>query len=536
MRYRILIAGLISMLMATGAFASRIFIPMDAKGQTNHLKAYGIAFAAMQQGIKVDWLLNYKGGSFGMDDNKDLEQMCKQRGVTFSRMSGKEYAHLVKEMSSPAFNGQIVQLEKAPKIAVYTPLNKEPWDDAVTLALTYAEIPFTKIYADEVLAGDLEKYDWLHLHHEDFTGQYGKFWSAYHNVPWYINDQKTMEDIAAKHGYKKVSQLQLAVVKKIRDFVGAGGNMFAMCSATETFDIALAADGTDISASPFDGDPIDSDAQKKLNFNNCFAFKDFSLVESPYAYVHSNIDNTSFRHVPMNMDYFKLISPPGKMDVVSVMLCQNHTNTIAGFMGQTTAFRKDVIKPNVMIMGDFAQPVQNKTVGTTTAIKSDYSYGNDEARYLHGEYEKGSWTFLGGHDPEDYQHHVGDPPTDLSLHPNSPGYRLILNNVLFPAVKKTVVPTVVINTESRRDLPPAAAGNIPTPKSIKIYPNPANDELVVSINEGKVEQVAILNIAGQELIHQTFSASEVSVPMKTLKPGMYMIKVNGEYVGKVVKQ
>ena len=530
MRYRVLIAAIFCLLTASGVSAAKLFIPMDANGQTNHLKAYGVAFAAMQQGIKVDWLLNYKGGSFGMEDNKDIEQLCTQRGVSFKKMSDKEYARIVKTVNGASFNGQIVQLEKAPKIAVYTPPNKEPWDDAVTMALTYAEIPFDKIYADEVLAGGLDKYDWLHLHHEDFTGQYGKFWSSFHDAPWYINDQKTMEDLAAKHGYKKVSQLQLAVVKKIRDFVASGGNMFAMCSATETFDIALAADGVDICASPYDGDPIDPDAQKKLDFNNCFAFKDFTICDNPYEYKHSSIDNTSTRNIPENLDYFKIVSPPGKMDAVPLMLCQNHTNTISGFMGQTTAFRKEVIKPNVMILGD---RIQAASVGTGTSknyvIMQDY-----EARYIHGEYGQGSWTFLGGHDPEDYRHMVGSAPTDLSMFPNSPGYRLILNNVLFPAVKKNVVPTVVMNPAQKDEAATTAAKA--QPGIIKLYPNPANDELVISISTGNIEQVAILNIAGQELIRQAYNTGQVSVAMKDLQPGLYMVKVNGEYVGKVVKE
>jgi hypothetical protein len=390
---------------------------MDAEGQTNHLKAYGVAYAALKANITVDWLLNYKGGSFGMDDIESMERMCKLRGVSYEVMSDAQYAGVLNAVTNPDFNGDIIKLEKAPRIAVYTPPNKEPWDDAVTMVLTYAEIPFDKLYDDELLADDLAKYDWLHLHHEDFTGQYGKFWAAYRNASWYQNDQKSAEATAAKHGFKKVSLLKLAVAKKIRDFVAGGGYMFAMCSATDSYDIALAAEGVDICAEPFDGDPMDPHAQEKLDFNKSFAFKDFQLVTNPYEYEYSNIDdNPSYRHVPMTTDYFTLFTFSAKFDPVPAMLCQDHTTTIKGFMGQTTAFRNETLKSSTLVMGEF-KPA-------------------NEARYIHGEYGKGTWTYYGGHDPEDYEHHIGDPPTELSLHPNSPGYRLILNNVLFPAAKK----------------------------------------------------------------------------------------------------
>ncbi len=389
---------------------------MDAETQTQHLKAYGIAYAALVEGIKVDWLLNYKGGSFGMDQGGDLEKLCKLRGVNYEIMSDAQYLGVLDKISDPDFNGDIIKLEKAPKIAVYTPPNKRPWDDAVTMVLTYAEIPYDKVYDDEVLDGKLPEYDWLHLHHEDFTGQYGKFWAQYRNTSWFQEDVKTAEDMAAKHGFKKVSQLKLAVVKKIRDFVAGGGYLFAMCSATDTYDIALAAQNTDICDVPFDGDPIAPDAQQKLDFTQCFAFKDFNISINPYEYEYSDIDNTNYRKVPMDMDYFTLFTFSAKFDPVPAMLCQDQTTTIKGFMGQTTAFRKDKLKTSVLVMGE------NKAA--------------NEARYIHGEFGKGTWTFYGGHDPEDYQHVIGDPPTDLSLHPTSPGYRLILNNVLFPAAKK----------------------------------------------------------------------------------------------------
>ncbi|MBN9482365.1 MAG: asparagine synthetase B [Bacteroidetes bacterium 43-93] len=410
------IGTFLAILTCHAAIASKIFIPMDADNQTNHLKAYGIAYAALKDGMTIDWLLNYEGGSFGMDQNEGIERMCKLRGVSYEVMSDAQYLGVINKISDPNFNGDIIKLEKAPKICVYTPPGKQPWDDAVTLALTYAEIPFDKVYDDEVLANKLPEYDWLHLHHEDFTGQYGKFWASFQNANWYQEDVRLSDAMAAKHGFKKVSQLKLAVSKKIRDFVAGGGYLFAMCSATDSYDIALSAENTDICDVPFDGDPPAPDAQQKLDFSRCFAFKDFQLFTNPYIYEFSNIDNTQFRRVNKEADYFTLFTFSAKFDPVPSMLCQDHTTTIKGFMGQTTSFRKEVLKSNVLIMGDY-KPA-------------------NEARYIHGEYGKGTWTFYGGHDPEDYEHAIGDPPTDLNLHPNSPGYRLILNNVLFPAARK----------------------------------------------------------------------------------------------------
>jgi hypothetical protein len=413
----ILCSLLLAVLLQGQAFGAKILIPMDAEGQTAHLKAYGVAYAVLKGGLSIDWLLNYKGGSFGMDQVEGIERMCKLRGVTYTVMSDAEYSGILNSVLDPDFNGDVIKLEKPPKVAVYTPPNKEPWDDAVTLVLTYAEIPFDKVYDDEVLKGDLSKYDWLHLHHEDFTGQYGKFWASFHHEAWYQNDQKSAEASAAKHGFKKVSQLKLAIAKQIRDFTAGGGYLFAMCSATDSYDIALAAEGVDICESMFDGDAADQGAQEKLNFSKCFAFKDFTLVRNPMHYEYSNIDNTEYRTaIPMNIDYFTLFTFSAKFDPVPAMLCQNHTTTIKGFMGQTTSFRRDVLKSSVLVMGDF-KPA-------------------NEAKYIHGEYGKGTWTFYGGHDPEDYQHMIHDPVTELSLHPSSPGYRLILNNVLFPAARK----------------------------------------------------------------------------------------------------
>ncbi len=407
----------LSVLLHTQVYAAKIFIPMDSDGQAAHLKAYGVAYAALKGGITIDWLLNYKGGSFAMEQLDGIERMCKLRGVSYEVMSDAEYSGVVNKVLDPDFNGDVIKLEKAPKIAVYTPPNKLPWDDAVTLVLTYAEIPFDKVYDDELLKDDLAKYDWLHLHHEDFTGQYGKFWASFKHEQWYQKEQKTAEEMAAKHGFKKVSQLKLAIAKKIRDFTAGGGYLFAMCSATDSYDIALAAESTDICEFMFDGDAMDPQSQEKLDFSKTFAFKDFTLIKSPMHYEYSTIDNTEYRTaIPMNIDYFTLFTFSAKFDPVPAMLCQNHTTTIKGFMGQTTSFRKDVLKSGVLVMGDF-KPA-------------------NEAKYIHGEYGKGTWTFYGGHDPEDYQHMIHDPVTELSLHPSSPGYRLILNNVLFPAAKK----------------------------------------------------------------------------------------------------
>ncbi len=398
------------------AFAAKLYIPMDESGQKEHLKAYGIAYQALSIGVKVDWLLNYEGGSFCMDQQESLERICKLRGVNYKIISDGQYNGILETIADAESNTDMVRLDKPPKIAVYTPGSKQPWDDAVTMVLTYAEIPYDKIYDDDVLDGKLPMYDWLHLHHEDFTGQYGKFYAAYSQASWYQEDVRKNEEIAYRRGYKKVSQLKLAVAQKIRDFVSGGGFLFAMCSATDSYDIALAATGVDICERMYDGDGADPQAQQKLDYNKCFAFKGFHLEQNPYVYEYSDIDVTGYRRVPFETDYFSLFTFSAKFDPVPTMLCQNHTTTIKGFMGQTTAFNKTYIKSNVLVMGD------NK--------------GANEARYIHGEYGKGTWTFYGGHDPEDYQHAVGDPPTDLSLHPSSPGYRLILNNVLFPAAKK----------------------------------------------------------------------------------------------------
>ena len=408
-------------LLSISVKASFILLPMDETTQQNHLKAYGITYWCLDKNYKASWLLNYRGGSFLLPDAEEIRKECQIRGVSFEIISDAEELAILNEISSPSQNMESVILEKAPKIAVYTPKGKQPWDDAVTLVLTYAEIPFTAIYDEEVLSDQLLLYDWLHLHHEDFTGQYGKFYSAYKNVPWYIEQKKEAETLARKLGYSKVSQEKGAVTKKIRDFVIGGGFMFAMCSATDSFDIALAADGVDICEAMFDGDASEGNYQAKINYSNSFAFKDFILERKPEQYEFSDIDMTSKRQVPMDKDYFTLMEFSAKWDPIPSMLCQNHTQLVKGFMGQTTAFSAPLIKSNVMVMG-------------TCEL-------NGEARYIHGQKGKGMFTFYGGHDPEDYQHQVGDPPTVLDLHPNSPGYRLILNNVLFPAARKKKLKT-----------------------------------------------------------------------------------------------
>ncbi len=404
------------LLISIATKASFILLPMDETSQQNHLKAYGITFWCLEKNYKASWLLNYRGGSFLLPDSEEIRKECQIRGVSFEVLSDTEEAQILNEISSPSQNMESVILEKVPKIAVYTPEGKQPWDDAVTLVLTYAEIPFTPIYDDEVLSDQLLLYDWLHLHHEDFTGQYGKFFGAYRNVPWYVQQKKEAEALATKLGYKKVAEEKGAVAKKIRDFVIGGGFMFAMCSATDSFDIALAADGVDICEPMFDDDASDANYQSKLNYGNSFAFKDFILERNPERYEFSDIDMTEKRIVPMEKDYFTLMEFSAKWDPIPSMLCQNHTQLVKGFMGQTTSFDQTLIKSNVLIMG-------------TCEI-------NGEARYIHGEKGKGMFTFYGGHDPEDYRHQVGDAPTVLDLHSNSPGYRLILNNVLFPAAKK----------------------------------------------------------------------------------------------------
>jgi hypothetical protein len=389
---------------------------MSHDNQKNHLKAYGIVYFALQNGLKAKWLLNYDGGAFLIENNPIIENESKIRGVSYQVISDAQSQLILQEISSPSKNQEAVTLEKAPKIAVYSPKDKMPWDDAVTMVLTYAEIPFDVIYDEEVLNDKLLLYEWLHLHHEDFTGQFGRFYGAFRTAPWYIEGKQRAEANAKRLGYTKVSQLKLDVSKKIRDYVVGGGFMFAMCSATDSFDIALSADGVDIAESMFDGDPSESNYQSKIDFSKTFAFRNFNLIRNPVVYEFSSIDMTRKRRIPKTSDYFSLIEFSAKWDPVPTMLTQNHTQLVKAFMGQTTSFDRRTIKPDVLVMGE------NKT--------------NREARYIHGTKGKGFFTFYGGHDPEDYTHRVGDPKTELDLHPTSPGYRLILNNVLFPSAKK----------------------------------------------------------------------------------------------------
>jgi len=392
------------------------FIPMDAS-QTNHIKAYGIIFNHLTDGYTAKWLLNYRGGSFLTTVDNEILKKSRLRNVTIEVVSPQKAAQIISEVERPDVNTAVVNLEKAPKIAVYTPDQALPWDDAVTLALTEAEVKYDKIWDVEVLEGKLQEYDWLHLHHEDFTGQYGKFWANYRNMPWYIAQVQQMETMARELGFDKVSEQKKQVAREIKEYVGNGGFLFSMCSGTDTFDIALAAEGVDIAATQFDNDPVDPNAQEKLDFSKSLAFENFTLSMNPYEYEHADIDvPVRESDVGQSLDFFTLFEFSAKWDPVPTMLTQNHVNSIRGFFGQTTAFQKDKVKSSVVILAE--------------------APGRDHVKYLHGNYGKGTFTFYAGHDPEDYKHRVNDPPTDLALHPNSPGYRLILNNILFPAAKK----------------------------------------------------------------------------------------------------
>jgi hypothetical protein len=408
---------LLSFLLFTFSLqASYILIPMDEDSQKDHLKAYGIAFWTLENDQTVDWLLNYRGGSFLIQNNTQIEKECIIRGVSYEIITDSYRSQIQLELANPESNTDIIKLEKAPKVAVYSPEGNLPWDDAVTMVLTYAEIPYDIIYDEEILSDLLPLYDWLHLHHEDFTGQYGKFYAHFKNAPWYIEQKRDYEKAATELGYSTVAEQKLAVAIRIKEFLAGGGFLFAMCSATDSYDIALAAENTDICEYMFDGDGRNTNAQSELDFSKSIAFKDFQLINDPNVYEFSDIDVTRGRKVPKSQDFFTLFEFSAKWDPVPTMLCQNHSQIIPGFMGQTTAFKKELIKSDVLIMGE------NKSA--------------NEAKYIHGKLGKGMWTFYGGHDPEDYQHRVGDPPTELELHPNSTGYRLILNNILFPAAKK----------------------------------------------------------------------------------------------------
>ena len=403
------------LIVSSWAEAAWLLVPMD-ETQKNHLKAYGIAYWVLKQDTEVKWLLNYRGGSFLMQHSQGIVAECVIRGVTCEQISDAAGNAILNEIAAPDVNQDAVSMFKAPKIAVYSPQNKLPWDDAVTLVLTYAEIEYDVIYDEEIMNGKLPDYDWLHLHHEDFTGQHGKFWRTYQHMPWYQEDVRLNRQLAEKLGFLKVSEMKLAVAHEMKKYVTNGGFLFAMCAATDTYDIALSAAGIDIVESMFDGDPSDPASNQKLDYSRTFAFRNFQLVMDPTVYEFSDIDVPEARQVLRENDFFTLFEFSAKWDPIPTMLCQNHTSVIKGFMGQTTAFRKHLIKPDVVIMGE------NRSL--------------NEARYIHGEQGNGFWTFYGGHDPEDYRHLVGDPATDLNLFPNSPGYRLILNNVLFPSAKK----------------------------------------------------------------------------------------------------
>ena len=403
-------------MISSSFLAQFIYIPMNDDNQKNHLKAYGIVYFSLQNGLKAKWLLNYDGGAFLIENNKTIENECKIRGVSYEIISDAKSQLILEEISSPSSNKEAITLEKAPKIAVYSPKDKMPWDDAVTMVLSYAEISFEVIYDKEILADKLLFYEWLHLHHEDFTGQYGKFYGSFRTAPWYVEQKLAAEKLAKELGFSKVSDEKLAVARKIRDYVIGGGFIFAMCSATDSFDIALAAEGVDIAEAMFDGDASELNYQSKINYDKTFAFKDFQLERNPNVYEFSSIDMTNKRAIPKTSDYFSLIEFSAKWDPIPTMLTQNHTVLVKGFMGQTTSFDRNTLKTNLIILGE--------------------NNVNKEARYIHGTKGKGMFTFYGGHDPEDYTHRVGDPKTELDLHPNSPGYRLILNNILFPAAKR----------------------------------------------------------------------------------------------------
>tara|TARA_Y100000816_G_scaffold238626_1_gene184832 strand:+ start:2036 stop:3283 length:1248 start_codon:yes stop_codon:yes gene_type:complete len=403
-------------LISSLVFSQKMLIPMD-QSQNDHLKSYGVAFYALTKNINIEWLLNYRGGSFLMDSHADIRSECRIRGVDFNIIPPEQLLSIYSEISNN--NMEIILLEKSPKIAIYTPPNKQPWDDAVTLALTYAEVNYETLWDDDVLQGQLSKYDWLHLHHEDFTGQYGKFYRSYHNSKWYKDQKRNSENMARRLGFKSVHEEKKAVANTIKSYVGNGGFLFAMCSATDSYDIALSMEENDGAHAVFDGTPIDPKIQSKLNYNHTFAFKEFKLFSDPMVYEFSDIDYPP-SHNPVTRgaeaDYFSLFEFSAKYDPVPTMLTQNHVSIIKGFMGQTTGFHKKKIKSHIVIMGE--------------------DPASDQVKYLHGNFGKGTFTFYGGHDPEDYQHFVGDPPTDLKLHRNSPGYRLILNNILFPAARK----------------------------------------------------------------------------------------------------
>lgn len=419
-----IIAFLFLIGFTTGTSAQYVLIPMD-QSQTNHLKAYGVIYNHLVDGFEAQWLLNYRGGSFMAREQNDIVRKSRLRNVTIQQISDAQAQRIVREVESNSVNMASIPLQTAPRIAVYSPPHALPWDDAVTLALDFAEVSYDIIYNGDILEGALENYDWLHLHHEDFTGQFGKFWGAFRHTPWYQRQVRELEEMAVQYGFTKVSDMKLAVVHTIRDYIGNGGFLFAMCSGTDTFDIALAATNVDIVPAELDGDPYDPNVNDKLDFSLTLAFENFTVNLNPAEYKHGSIDvpnvNLRLQQVDQSMDFFTLFDFSAKWDPVPTMLTQNHVSSVRGFYGQTTAFMLDTIKSNVVILGKNA--------------------GRQEAKYIHGNFGEGTFTFFGGHDPEDYTHRVGDPPTNLELFPNSPGYRLILNNILFPAAQKQKLKT-----------------------------------------------------------------------------------------------
>lgn len=399
-------------------FADKLMIPMDLS-QVDHLQAYGVAYRVIEAGVAIEWLLNFRGGSFLMEYSKETERECAVSGVRWEVVPSSEVLEIYQTIEEN--NMETVLLEKAPRIAVYIPENFEPWDDAVTLALEYAGIPYDQIWDDDVLSGVLVKYDWLHLHHEDFTGQYGKFYGNYHKTDWYQEEVRSNEEMARQLGFAKVSRMKLAVALVIKEYITQGGFVFSMCSACDTYEIALAAQQADICHDLFDGDPFDRDANNKLDYSQCLVFENFQVVLDPLVYEHSTIDVVQEANRRGPNTYISLFDFSAKFDPVPCMLVQNHTSLVKEFLGQCSGFRRNTIKVAVLVLGEVA--------------------GTEEVKYLHGDYGKGTFTYLAGHDPEDYQHFVGDPPTDLNMHRNSPGYRLILNNVLFPAARKKELKT-----------------------------------------------------------------------------------------------
>ena len=412
------ILAFLAVVSSVFAQPANLLIPMDLT-QTDHLKAYGIVYRMLQRGQKAEWLLNYRGGSFLLPVEAQAMKECRLNGVLVESVSSADVVQIRSTIERN--NMESVMLERPTRLAVYVPPTADPWDDAVRLALDYAGIPYDKVWDEEVLAGRLPQYDWLHLHHEDFTGQYGKFYASYRSADWYQADVALSSQMAANLGFAKVSRLKLAVVEMVREYMADGGMLFAMCSATDTPDIAWAARNTDICSQVFDGDPVDPDCRSKLDYDGCLAFEGFDVVTDPMVYEHSDID-TYIEATARGPDvYFSLFDFSAKFDPVPCMLVQDHVALVKEFLGQNCGFRRKRLRKNVLIMGE----VKN----------------TEEVKYIHGNFGKGTWTFLGGHDPEDYAHRIGDPVTDLSLHKSSPGYRLILNNVLFPAAEKKKLKT-----------------------------------------------------------------------------------------------